>query len=70
MVPSGRIQHCAESVCLFADPVCRSHEILRLSTYIDSLGCTGFLLRDLFGERGKKDLLLFKINLWEESGED
>jgi hypothetical protein len=40
----------------------------------DSLGCTGFLLRDLFGERErerrKKVLLLFKINLWEESEED
>jgi hypothetical protein len=49
--------------------ICSVHIELRSWIHTASLGCTGFMLRDLFGER-KKDLLLLKINLSEESEED
>jgi hypothetical protein len=75
--PFWGIHHCAEFVCLFGDSVCTSHETHRLSTYRSPflnlhglsrayrIPVKGFLWREK-----KKDLLVFKINLSEESEED
>jgi hypothetical protein len=68
--------HCAQFVYLFGDSVCTSHETHLLSTYrtafLNSHGLSRVyrIPRKGFVWREKKDLLLLKINLSEESEED